>query len=574
MNVIKSSDGKATLRNDQGILVLHLSGTDVEMARQHGELLSAEIAAGMLPLLVPMFGQVASNNSFAERVQNRLASFGFSLLCRKISANLPKQYKRVYRELAAAAKIPSEIARLAPGVPDALMVMLDLLERRSRFFRPPQIIPDSMGCSGFVALRDATANGHVIHGRNLDYEGFGYWDRFPLIAFCQPSKGQRYAWISTAGLHGNVLTSMNDAGLFMGSNTAPTREVSLKGYPMIAVNDRIIRDATTIGQAIDLMPELRCASGYNMILSHGDCNDAVVIEHSHSSHRVRYPEKNLLISTNHYLHPHMSKTFPARPVVDLANSEGRYKQLQLMLEEQQGSLTPRIAANCLRHIRRVDGVLQPLADNICNYMNLSSVVADMTARRIYVAADRAPVALGQFVSFDFDREFENFDSPRTYPSKVISASPQAAGADVPSREFRAISGWHKACSLLISAPERAYEALIQCRQLYPREARVMLALSLVGLRIGRIAEAERYAQLFLERSDKDNHRRYRAFLIIGWCADLSGNRTKALEYYGKADEAGGTEVPLELAIWYRRRFTRKDMDHLHIDLFNVRRLIV
>ena len=75
--------------------------------------------------------------------------------------------------------------------------------------------PELFHCSGFAIFGKATADGHIYHGRVLDYlKGVGLEQNAVTIVH-QPDYGHAWINISYAGFVGSV-TAMNDQGISIG----------------------------------------------------------------------------------------------------------------------------------------------------------------------------------------------------------------------------------------------------------------------------------------------------------------------------------------------------------------------
>ena len=429
-----------------------------------------------------------------------------------------------------------------------------------------------MGCCGAVALPGATADGHLLHGRNMDYDGMGFFDRFPTIAFCKPDEGQPFAWIASAGVHTAGLTAMNASGLFLGANTAPTTQVSIKGLSLFSLNDRVIRKARSFSEGIDLLTNMKPATGYNIHLSHGPSNQAGVVEVSAESHVVRYPTDDLLAITNHYETKSLAETIPEFTIVDHYNSLSRRERLKQLLYKKSPEHTVQTIAGCLRDQKEPDTLeTHPLGDVLCNYMNVSSVVADVTQGRLYVGSQPAPSALGRYIDFDFHKEMDSFLSPRAYPIEDIAPSPARMGSMGDSvREY--ISA-----HVELTHRHRSKDALghlERCLEALPKEPRALLSAGLLSLHEGLLDDARGYATKYLETVPENYPRRHRAYMLKAWCDDLTKKRVSARKNRKNAQTAaeasGDPTAETEIRRFGRKRFTERDRKKMDIDLFNAK----
>ncbi|MDY0004505.1 MAG: C45 family peptidase [Polyangia bacterium] len=566
-----TSDGRGMLRRDAGVYVLHLQGSDEDMARQHGELLAAEIRQGAIPFMAGYLPGQIHDESFPWPFV-WLARQSLELLTRFIGGRLPREHRSSLEAVARGAGLPPHILVQALGVADGLPILMDVMGRIHGLGAAVGALGSAgrgMGCSGVIALPEATRDGHVFHGRNLDYDGFGFWDRFPLVAFCRPLEGQAYAFVSSAGAHTAALTAMNASGLFLGSNTAPTRDVSLRGVPFFVVNENALRKARTLGEAVVLLGDERPVSGYNVHLSHRD-GEAAVVEYSYSKSRVRRPKDGLLFATNHYLVPEMAATSPELPIVDLASSAGRLARLEARLGPSRGQITLEQVIDCMRdQVEQAAGETRPAGDVVLNYYNIASVVADVTERRLWVTAEAAPCALGRYVMFDLQGELESFGKERAYPLEEVPGVPESPASMAVGKLLDA----HVALAHHHD-PKAARACLKEALGAAPEEGRLHLDLALVELNLSNPEPAKWHAQRFLELALPSEPRRHRGHLVLAWCNDLAGQRAEAVEERARARAAarGSRSAEFELSVFGRKRMTPGDCKGMQIDLYNGRRL--
>ncbi len=566
------------LRRDAGLYVLHLQGTGAQMARQHGELLAREIRSGALPFMASfLLRQVGGTSEQSSGLKSRFLSAAVTLLSRLVASRAEGSLLEDLRGLAEASGLPPDTADMALAVPDLTMFMVgaaDWLWRlRLSLQRAPIRGAAGFGCSGVIALPDATASGHLLQARTLDYDGLGFFDAYPTVAFCKPSGGQAYACIASAGVHSAALTGMNEAGLFLAANTAPTRDVCLGGMPVFSVNEAVVREARTLHEAVAILDRARPASGFNVMLSSGTEGDGLVAEYSHSRLGIRKPMGGCLAATNHYLHQRTARTIPNVTVVDTINTRKRYLQLRRGLAARYGSLTRSDLLGFIRSQREhPTGALRVLGDVVCNYLNISSVLVDVTDRILWVGCDSAPVALGRFVRLDLDKELASFGQPRSYAMETIPADPFR---DTPEWEgLQTYIRAHRAHSYERD-DSRAYSLLLQARQQLPEEPRVHLAMALVALRLDLPEEAKGHAGAYLASVPDWDARRYRAHLVRAWACQLQGLDDLARCHLDAARRQSPhlDDADWEIRHWSRKRFTQRDREHLDLELFNAKRLL-
>ncbi|NTU89040.1 MAG: hypothetical protein HGA54_03905 [Actinobacteria bacterium] len=81
--------------------------------------------------------------------------------------------------------------------------------------RLANLFPELFHCSGFAIFGKATVDGHLYHGRILDYlRGMGLEQNAVVMVF-RPDRGNAWVNVGYAGFIGSV-TAMNEKGIAIG----------------------------------------------------------------------------------------------------------------------------------------------------------------------------------------------------------------------------------------------------------------------------------------------------------------------------------------------------------------------
>jgi len=564
-----SRDGQGSLRKKGKLNVLHLRGTDAQMAAQHAELLREEARHGLLPFMAGyLIGHVKHQKRGLERLVTKSLVEG---LCRHVAGHMPKKQLRAFHMMAGEIGMTPEQAEIAIGSADTLLILFAGAGSTAKWAMKAGLahaVP--FGCSGLVVSPEKTANGHLLHGRNMDYDGLGMWDDSHTVAFLKPESGQAYGFISTAGIHTAALTGFNESGIFAAVNTSPTRDCSWRGEPLFAVMDRMIRNARDLDEALTLLSKSKIASGYNIHISHGPSGRSAVAEISYSKMVVRYPEDGILLVTNHYTTEEMAKTMPEIPLVDRRNSRMRLNRLREIFKNT-GAIDKDFVANALRNREEAgNNELHPLGDVVCNYMNLSSIVADMTEGKLWVATGNAPVALSEYEGFDIYREWRDFDREPDYKAETI-ALPEGV------EKTRCTVLFQEAHKSMIhhGDPNLGFEYISEALKECPDEPHLLLTGAMAALSIEKFKEAGDLADTYLLKVPENDARRFRARLVLAWLAELKNDPDTAVKEKKAAMElAKDDDARFEVNWWSGRRpLTRKGLRGFHVDLFSGRRLM-
>jgi hypothetical protein len=333
--VAKSSDGLGRLERRDGTRVLFLSGSPEQMGRQHGELLKDEI----LDVTDRILYGIGVGSSFGtgkwflgeiEDAQARLEKFTDSRVLREEDA------------LADAVGLHRQEARLA------------------NFF------PELFHCSGFAIFGNASGDGHLYHGRVLDYlKGAGLEQNAVLIVH-HPSDANAWVNASYAGFVGTV-TAMNEKGIAIG-------EMGGGGYgawdgkPMAHLLREVMERANTLDQAVEIMRKGPRTCEYYYVISSGKEMRAVGIAATSTTFETIDPGQ---------AHPRLK-----RPVADavLLSAGDRYEELVNRVQGKYGTFNPQTA-------------MELMTRPVCMPSNIQSVLFVPDTLDLYVAnADAKNVA--------------------------------------------------------------------------------------------------------------------------------------------------------------------------------------
>jgi hypothetical protein len=219
-------------------------------------------------------------------------------------------------------------------------------------------MPSEFHCSGAAAAGPATRDGKLYHSRSLDYSlGIGVDDRLQnhaLLIVRVPSDGIANAVPAWAGFLGAV-TGLNLAGISIGEKGSASRDESLAGMPMIFTVRQVLRRASTLAQAVEVVRRGPRTCGFNYIVGSGDERQAVALEVTRheffvagfgDDHESVPPHETLpfmVRRTNHFVgrDTAASQRRPGQgyhPEAYMAGSWRRYQAITAFLRQHSGAL--------------------------------------------------------------------------------------------------------------------------------------------------------------------------------------------------------------------------------------------
>ncbi|MDB5172775.1 MAG: hypothetical protein JWN51_1548, partial [Phycisphaerales bacterium] len=330
-----ATEGKGRLEMIDGTRVLFLKGSPEEMGHQHGVLLKKEIHRVCDRILYGVgVGSSFERGSWffgeIEGAEARLEHF------------MDRRYLAEEDAIARGAGMDVQEARL------------------SNFF------PELFHCSGFAVFGKATKDGHIYHGRVLDYlRGVGL-EQSAVVIVHQPDYGNAWVNLSYAGFVGSI-TAMNEKGISIG-------EMGGKGYgdwdgrPMAHLTREVMEKATTLAEAIKIMRDAPRTCQYYYVIADGKAHTAVGI--------AATPSEFVTIKPGEY-HPLLATPEPDTVMLSAGR---RYETLAGRVKENYGTFD-------------ADSARKLMDPPVCMDSNIQSVLFEPDTLDLWVAnADAKNVA--------------------------------------------------------------------------------------------------------------------------------------------------------------------------------------
>jgi hypothetical protein len=278
-----------------------------------------------------------------------------------------------------------------------------------------------MGCTGFWAAPDLTADGPGLHARNFD-GAFFTWNDHPVISLVDERPAnpdfQRYAAVGTAGLiYPGGINGQNEAGIAVSLHQMSTVNFTPGdggGRHDLApfVQQRILREARTLDEAVDIVRARRHFASWTILVSHAPSGKALRIElngreTTGSAHervfgdpyvqRVEASEAaDRLCQTNHFLAEALRERHDFFDDAHFTKSVGKWSETRARMQRADQQLSEAIDAGALDTARAlsiladhgdptVGGARRSFGRTICKAYSLTSSI-------MRAAADRANAA--------------------------------------------------------------------------------------------------------------------------------------------------------------------------------------
>ena len=164
-----------------------------------------------------------------------------------------------------------------------------------------ELTAPQFACRQLVAWGKATADGELIHARNLDW--FDYPGRplqkHNLILNVRPRRGIEYMILTWPGFQG-AITGLNRRGLILGFNQIPGKAGADRvAEPVFFTMKRVLRRCATVEEATQEFKKARPLGNGAIMISDSNRKTAVVVEIYGGQVGVRKAKGEMIAAANH-----------------------------------------------------------------------------------------------------------------------------------------------------------------------------------------------------------------------------------------------------------------------------------
>lgn len=227
--------------------------------------------------------------------------------------------------------------------------VLGLFERLGDFLSRVKI-----GCSGFSMPGNLTAQGNLIHGRNLDTGLIGYYEKHQVIIHITHPNGMETFTMSSAGMHyGGGVSGFNSSGLSISvhelQTTSPRLRYAANGTDMAPyLAQRILNQARSIDEAAYLVRNSPAFGAWTFLVSDSKTNEVASIEMNGSQSVVaRRVKQQSMAQTNHFLSPITQATGYEYSMNKSLETRARFQFIEDQLDKNKSSFEVQSGINLL-----------------------------------------------------------------------------------------------------------------------------------------------------------------------------------------------------------------------------------
>jgi isopenicillin-N N-acyltransferase-like protein len=192
---------------------------------------------------------------------------------------------------------------------------------------------DVDGCTAALAMPEATADGHFLHGQNWDWRDECADSSIVLRA--RPESGPEMLIFVEAGILARC--GMNSAGIAITGNFLQTdNDYGLEGVPVPMIRRRILM-SQSLGEAIRVVYDAPRSFSNNIMLSQRD-GESVNLETTPREVFWAQPEQGLLVHANHFTSPAARAKVHDLGLETNADSLYRDRRVRMHLQQNLGKL--------------------------------------------------------------------------------------------------------------------------------------------------------------------------------------------------------------------------------------------
>lgn len=403
--------GQSWVSKRDGLPIIRLKGSPFEMGYASGKLFEKEMHTleneflAMIHGYVPQAWKIKILRGYIMYRNRKLSNYvslddrqqilGVVLGCKDIHPELGDFYDRMLNYHAAH---------------DVSYMMID----------NPLI--SKAGCTAFGAWGSATENGHLITGRNFDWEAAEVFSRDRVVIMCEPDGGIPFisvAWASMAG----VVSGMNRAGVSITINGAPSSLPGETATPVAMVARDVLQKAQNLTNALDIIRTTRVFVSTLWLIGSKADGKFVVVEKTPETMNVREAEGDSIVSANHFQTGKLKDDQRNLRYLEEATSTPRYARMSELVQTNRGAINAARAAEMLRDRLLPGGTFAGNGHRatLNALIATHATVMDLTEGIFWAAAP--PNQLGKFVAFDVN------DFDRELPTLTVAADPMLASGE-------------------------------------------------------------------------------------------------------------------------------------------------
>ncbi len=392
-------------RPSQKTRVLHTRGSDRKIGHEHMEKMGIPVADTM-PGFFYRFWQSVFDFKSTRRLERLGLSVGKYLidpwLINRLFSNLPPYVRERVEGMCDVSGAKFEELATSLVLPDLLPLLQAYAGRIGQVRMVDVRMPEGLGCSSFLAKGN-----QFLQGRNLDFPGVAYWDRYPVIQMIEPPDGMKYIGFTTAGAPIGGITGINEAQISVALHQHYALETNLRGGLPFICGEEILKKAKTLEDAVKILQSYRFANSWAFVIADGKTQDGFLFESNPKKNKILWlSERNPIAHSNHF--QLLSDTTQEYAMTTRMNWDNycRKTRLENLTREKGNALDFKSAVTIISdHYDLYWGEEKIINRTVSQVYNIQSLVWDLGNMKVFFAEGDAPVHLRKYVEFDLGEIF-------------------------------------------------------------------------------------------------------------------------------------------------------------------------
>lgn len=233
-------------------------------------------------------------------------------------------------------------------------------------------------CTAFALGREATSDGTILSGQNLDQHPANR--DLMIVLHVEPDQGPAILMCTFAGLVG--YPGVNSLGVSLVQNALSTHDWRRDGMPHYLLK-RVLLEQRDVRSCTAVATQARVCSSQNYVIT--DRSDALCdLELTPNRFAIIDDKRGIVVHANHFCSPVLAPEEALLP--NIPNSTLRQSRMEALLTEHRGEITlDQIEAALADH----EGWPTSICRHESNVETIASLIAEPDQGRLHVAAGNA-----------------------------------------------------------------------------------------------------------------------------------------------------------------------------------------
>ncbi len=265
-----------------------------------------------------------------------------------------------------------------------------------------------VGCTAFSVKNDMSEDGKLIVGRNFDFYINDDFCKDKILAFYNPTNGNKFAMITWAGMIG-VVSGMNIKGISVSLNGAKSDIPKKSATPVSIVAREILQYANNLSEAINIANNRTIFVSESIMVSSAYDKKSIIIEKTPFKTDVYSCDFDSVICTNHFQSEKLRGDKSNIENINESSTMYRYNRVKELLDVEC-SLNASKIAKILRNNKGINN-----ADiGLGNEKTINQIIAHHSVifipDKLIMYVSTNPCNLGEYMAYDLNHIFNNMQN--------------------------------------------------------------------------------------------------------------------------------------------------------------------